>query len=663
MSKTTNVEKKPTKVKNVNELVKLIKINEENVKKFTVPEIVKVLTKFSDLYHNKGEPLVSDEIYDYIREYLEEIDPHNSFLSEIGAPIKGTKEMVVLPFPMGSLQKFKPDDGRLDKWNLKYPGPYIVSDKLDGASAQLWKSHDGKLYFYSRGDGIEGQDISHLINIIFSNDVLAVLPNGTSVRGELIISCKNFTEKLSTYMKNGRNAVAGLVNSKTVDNKVASVTDFVTYSILSPRMSQEEQLEKLAVWGFNVVTYKKFTELSDKIMSKYLTGRHKKLLYEMDGLVGVDDSTIYEHKSGFPDYMFAFKMMTANQMAEAIVTKISWELSRDGYIKPTITINPVKLRGVTVTSATAHNAKFIVDNKLGVGSKIKIIRSNDVIPYIMEVLTSSNSGEADMPEYEYMWNHTGVDLIVKKLEGSAKKIVTIKLLMGFFAGIGSKYLGEGIITKLVHNGYDSVERILNADHTELENIEGIGSTMVNNIYDEIDRAFNEISLVTFMSASHEFGRGLAEKKLEKILEMYPDILKKTWDKDEMIEKIIEVKGFDEKLATLFASNFQKFKLFYEKIGKIKDLSRFNMIKKITVNKNAKFTGMIFVFTGPRDKKLEKYLSENGGKIDNTVTKTTTYLIHDDNADKTSSKFEKAEKQNVIIMSNTEFKEKYKLLII
>lgn len=645
--------------KNIKDLIKMIKISEDNVKSMTPSEIVKVLEKLSDEYHTKGKPLVQDHIYDYIKDYLEEIDGNNPYLSKVGAPVTGSKEEVELPFEMGSLQKFKPFDGKLEKWISKYSGPFYLSDKLDGVSAQLWKNHSNELFLYSRGDGTYGTNISHLIPILFTNEILNSIPTGTSVRGELIISIKNFA-KISSYMKNARNAVAGLVNSKTVDTKVAKITNFVTYAILSPRYNQEKQFELLKNWGFSVVNHKKVDSLSNELLTKALVTRKTHAIYEMDGLVCVDDSTLYEHKGGYPDHMFAFKMITDDQMAEVTVTKITWKISKYGYLKPTINIKPVDLKGVTVKKATAHNAKFIVDNKIGTGSVLKVIRSGDVIPYIMEVLSPSASGKGDLPDVECEWNSTGVDLVVKKMNNNSKNIVTTKLLHGFFSIIGVKQFGEERVAKFVSCGYDTVPKILTANKNDLAQIEGFGHTIIETIYNEIDKAFDEMSLVTFMSASHKFGRGLAEKKLQKILDTYPDILKQKWNENETIEKIQQVDGFSEKLATLFATNLKNFKTFYNEISKIKNISRFDKIKKKVLKTGLIFSGISVVFTGKRDKELEKYIVENGGIVEDTFKKTCTYLIHDDNADKSSSKFEKAEKANVKIISKSEFKLKYKI---
>ena len=122
----------------------------------------------------------------------EEKDPENPYLEEVGAPVKGTKKKVKLPYEMGSLIKIKPETGALEKWVKKFGGPYVVSDKLDGASVQLYKDKDGNVMLHSRGKSIEGQDVSHLIAYVTSNESIKNLPKNSSVRGELIISKNNF---------------------------------------------------------------------------------------------------------------------------------------------------------------------------------------------------------------------------------------------------------------------------------------------------------------------------------------------------------------------------------------------------------------------------------------------------------------------------------------
>ena len=105
------------------------------VKDIDSKKLAKILRDLSLVYYNTGETLVSDEVFDYLKDHLEKIDPINDFLNEVGAPID-SKEKVKLPYPMGSLDKIKPSTQELDKWKIDFKGPYVISDKLDGISAQ-----------------------------------------------------------------------------------------------------------------------------------------------------------------------------------------------------------------------------------------------------------------------------------------------------------------------------------------------------------------------------------------------------------------------------------------------------------------------------------------------------------------------------------------------
>lgn len=647
-----------TKIRNMNILIKLV--NDDNyrdkINDMTEDELVKLLKKLSDAYYNEDESLVPDNVYDVLREKLEEINPDNEYLTEVGAPIKGTKKIVKLPYGMGSLQKIKPTTGDVDKWSKKYKGPFVLSDKIDGVSAQIYKSKKGELFLFSRGDGKEGQDISHLIPYLLTKKTIDLIPNNVSIRGEIVISKKNF-KKISGFMKNARNAVAGLVNSKTVDKRVAEITELVAYSILHPRYKQSDQMKILKGLNLNVVEYDIKNKLSDELLTNYLKKRKEKSIYDIDGIVCTDDSKVYDHVIGYPEHSMAFKMITDDQYAIATVVDVLWDPSMDGYLKPRVKINPIDLVGTTVTYATAHNAKFIKDNGIGPGAKIKIIRSGDVIPYIMEVVEKK---EAKMPtEYNYEWNETEVDIILTDLDGDGGTIVQIKLINNFFNKMGVKFLSKGFVTKLVENGYDTIPKILTAKRNKLSKIEGMGEKTINKIFDEIDRAFNEVDIVTFMSASHKFGRGLGEKKIKEIFDVYPNILNEKLTKSELVDKVLEVHGFSDKSANLFADKLDSFKKFYNEIAKIKDISRFNEVSVKSDKKSDNvLKGEIIVFTDFRDKNLEKLVEKNMGKVSSAVSGKTTLLVHGDDSDKSSSKYMKAKSLNIKIMSKSAFIKKY-----
>ena len=156
-----------------------------------IDTLVEVLLKFNEAYHSTDKPLVTDQVYDILYDKLKERDLDNKFFKIIGSKVKIKKEEVKIPFPMGSLSKIKPDTGFLEPWLNKYKGPYIVSDKLDGISAQIYNDPKLGLKMYTRGEmtdeGNIGQDITDLLKYIDCGEIKNI-PVGTSVRGELIIT-------------------------------------------------------------------------------------------------------------------------------------------------------------------------------------------------------------------------------------------------------------------------------------------------------------------------------------------------------------------------------------------------------------------------------------------------------------------------------------------
>ena len=658
--------------KNTEDLVKKIssgKINIQNyINNLDEKKIEKILRDLSSYYYNEGISLVSDEIFDMLKEYLEKISPDNAFLNEIGAPIE-SKEKVKLPYSMGSLDKIKPDSQILDKWKKSYKGPYVISDKLDGISCQLYLTKNS-LRLYTRGDGEYGQDISYLAPYLVDIENLVTnkeLKYPVSVRGELIISKKNF-KKLGDKFKNARNAVSGFVNAKKVDKALSEVVEFIGYNVIEPKLTQEEQMKFLKKNKITkkIVEYKiyNFDELTNERLSKYLEERRNESNYEVDGIVVYDSSRHYDHSSGNPEHGFAFKTVLADQYAEALVVDVIWDASMDGFLKPRVQINPLNLVGVTITYATAFHGKFVEENKLGPGSIIKIIRSGDVIPHIMEVIKPSTSGKPKMPDVEYIWDKNHVNILVKNMsKGEYANMIKAKKMDYFFSMINVKNISLGILTKLVDNGYDNIISILDADKKKLANIEGFGNKLIDKIFENIDESFKNLTLDKLMAASHVFGTGLAEKKIKQIIKDIPDILKIS-NKKELREKVINVEGFSDILADKFVDNLETFVIFYNQLKKRFDLKYLEDIiskKKEEKTKEQTFKDQKIVFTGFRDAVLQDLIESLGGKVSTSVSSKTTLVVHADN-ETTSSKLKDAEKNNITIISKTKFLEKYNIIV-
>ena len=603
-------------------------------------EIVEKLKKAAYDYYNKKKSSLTDEEYDKLYDELKRIDPENDFFKEVGSYQEG---MVQLPFKMGTLKKVKYDNNALEKWLKIYTGNYIISDKLDGVSAQIYKNKNGESRMYTRGTYTEGKDITKLLKYIRIGE----MENGMSIRGELIISKEDF--KNIEDMDNIRNTVAGIVNSKKVNEKNAKYLQFVAYTIIYPKYKQIEQLKILEKRGFKVVTYEIHQKIDNEMLKEYLIDRRVNGEFEIDGIVCTDNGKIYENDEIEPKHSVAFKAQLDDQMAEAKVIDVIWDVTMDGYLKPVIKINPVNLVGVVISNATAHNAKYIVDNKIGIGAEIIIIRSNDVIPYILKVIKPAK--EIGYPLTKYKWNKTKVDFIVD--DDTLNQGINVKRIGYFFKTIKVKHLSEETILKMVENGFDTIIKILKADKNVLYKIKGLGEKSIDKIYKNIEVTFTKIKLGELMSASHIFGRGLGTKKINQIINMYPDILTRKITKDELLN----IDGFGNILADLFLENYDKFMKFYNEIGEEIDLTRFeNIIKK---EKGEIFKDQVIVMTGFRDRELEQKIIDNGGEVTTAVSKNTTLVICN-NLEDTSKKLEKAKELGIKIITLKNFKELYNI---
>ena len=436
-------------------------------KKLSVKEIIDLLIKSDIQYYNLGEPIFNDDEYDEIKEYLRNIDKKNEYFKRVGADVAIDN-------------KIKDDDKTLQKWLKKYnsPSSYVISEKLDGISC-LIIINNNKIRIYTRGNGIYGQDITQLKDIIkgipIFNDKQKI-----AIRGELIINKTNWI-KIADKGANARNVVAGTINSKVIDKYIAKYIEFIAYDVLNPRTNIKKALDYAASLKFNVVKHTIKSELSVSSLYDLFKNWKETSNYEIDGLV-VTHNDIYKIKSGEnPKYSFAFKSLKMQEEVDVIVSDIEWNISKDKYIKPIVKFNEIKLNGVKIKQATGFNADYIVKNIIGVGSKITIIRSGDVIPYIKNVITPSTNGKPLMPLLPYKWK--GKDII---LENNAKnREQDIKIYSYFMKTLNIKGIGEGIITKLYDNSYDTLNKIINISKNELLNIEGFKEKSANNLIESL----------------------------------------------------------------------------------------------------------------------------------------------------------------------------------
>jgi NAD-dependent DNA ligase len=599
----------------------LLKDSEKFIDTQTLNVLIEVSTYAAEKYHT-GESIISDKLYDALFDEITKRDPNNLFLKKVG--FEATKNKIKLPYFMGSMDKLKTtEQDKLNKWKKKYnKNDYIIMDKLDGISGLYINDSKGNIKLYTRGDGTTGQDISYLINTIPSLKNIKGLKNKISIRGEIIISKKNWKKYVEQF-SNARNMVSGLVNAKKVDTNIMKDIDFIVYEILEPRMKQSEQFELMTKYNIKNVYYEYLdkNDLDFEMLDEILLERREKSEYEIDGIIISDDSLQEINSDGNPSWAFAFKDASEKLTADVLVKDVEWNVSKDGYLKPKLVLEPTALSGVTISNATAFNAKYIIDNQIGPGSIVKIIRSGDVIPHVLEVIKKT---KVKMPNIPYEWNDTNVDLIAI---GEKSDDQIIKELTFFAEKLNIANLSEGLITNFVENGIDDIFKIINVTKAQLMELDGFKDKLVNKIYDNIQTGLNGASLVQFMNATNIFGHNFGHKRLEKIFNVYGNNFIK-FMKEHSIKQIhddvIAIDGFDEITAKQFSETIHEFIKVFEKIP---EAVRKSIIKNSEVVKvSEKFKGKKFVFSGFRNKEWEEYIIENGGEVVGSVSKNTSYLV-------------------------------------
>jgi len=631
------------------------------IEKATDDQISKMILFASKKYYN-DEAVMTDDEFDFLVDELKKRDSKHPTLSKIGAPLPKVTEIkkVKLPYHMGSMDKYKlSDEKQFKNWLSKFTGPYTITDKLDGVSALFhWK--DGKAHLYKRGDDMMGSDVSFLIPYIPSLSKIK-LGEETAVRGELIISLDNY-DKYEGDKTNPRSMVAGLTNKKTIVAKDMALIDFVGYEMLYPRYVHTEQLKKINEYGFITVYHTLLNSIDFNKLIELLQDRKKTSKYDVDGIIVTDNNMHPVTATKNPDYAFAFKELPDKLTAECKVIEVEWNISKDGYIKPTVLIEPVKLSGVTIKRATGFNGKFINDNKIGKGSIIEITRSGDVIPHILKVVKATG---ADMPDFAYKWNETNVDIVVDESKNKNKEVIReqrISELTYFVTHMNMKYLNEQTVAKLYDAGYDNIVKILELTKSDLMKLDNFKETMTDKIYESIQKSIEEVNILTLATASNLFGHSFGGKRLKKIFENYPKVFVwiKNKSRDDIVKALKELEGFEDTLAGMFADNIGEFEKLVMKLPKNIQNKVMEYNGKIEVVEDSNILGKTFVFSDFRNKEWEEYIEKHGGKISSSISSKTSYLVTTQEAinKATNSKVVKAMELKVEILSKESFEKKF-----
>lgn len=622
----------------------------ESLTKTQLNNMIKEANKQYHAYQtNQKAPVLTDAEYDIAKEYLQSKYPDADALQDIGADVP-EKMKVTLPVNMPSMDKIKPDTDALRLWCQTYHGPYLLSCKLDGVSGLYYSQHNQRK-LYTRGNGTVGQDISHLLK------ALETIPNvpDVVVRGEFIVAKTKFMSAYQNDFANIRNMVAGIINRKTVDKKAKDV-DFVAYEVIEPVLPPSQQMTFLQQKGFLTVQHLPHSTLNNEFLSETLTSWREQYAYEIDGIIVADDR-VHPRVAGNPSHAFAFKMVISDQMAETQVVDVIWTASKDGYLKPRVRLNPVRIGGVKIEYATGFNGQYIESNKIGVGAVIQIVRSGDVIPYIKSILVPAE--HAKMPTVAYTWTDTHVDIMLANKDDDP--VVLEKQITSFFTTLEVDGLSSGNVRRLIQGGYNSVPKILKMRMDDYLAIEGFQTKLSQKIHDSIHEKVAKSTLVQLLAACGCLGRGLGQRKIKPILEAFPHILTSGETNPEKISKLQSIDGIGKENAHTFVENIPHCITFLTACGlqeRLLPTATTTTLTDVSPYEEHELYGKKVVFTGFRDKALMETLETQykvsfGSSVSKQTFMVVVKTVDDDNA-----KVKQARKHEIPIMVFTDFKAKY-----
>lgn len=357
------------KNKTFNELFKEIKDQ--------ITLLSEVIVLASELYYKDGTSPLLDREFDLLIETLRSLNKDHPILSMTGWGYR-PKEGVKHPYGhIGGIDVKLKDKNQIPLESKKF----CVSAKLDGGSVTVYYKNGYFQYALSRGDGVHGEDVSR--NALRKSPIDLKRNFTGYVRCEAVISYENF--KKFPVDRRIRNSAVGLLKGTANDLELFKYLDFIPVRIFdanSNRFYSKGSGEFIGICGQSPFIRMKFSEsqmgnpklyISKEIMQNLAMG------YPSDGLVieTFDLSSCYAFK--FDD-----------ELVDVIVSKIEWNTQPSGKIFPLVHYSPVLISGCISSKATGKSHEFINNNKIGVNAIIKIVRSGEVIPNIMEVITPSN---------------------------------------------------------------------------------------------------------------------------------------------------------------------------------------------------------------------------------------------------------------------------------
>ena len=653
-----------------------------------IDELVKLLNKASYEYYALDNPTITDQEYDSLMDELIRLETQNPSLVrsdsptvKIGTEVISEFKKVTHEIPMMSLGDIFNEEEVIafdEKVRKIVPNPkYVCELKIDGLSVSLLYKNGRLVRGATRGDGTVGEDITHNVRTI--KNVPLSLPEDIDieVRGEIYMPKSSFEslnkerrEKNEKEFANPRNAAAGSV--RQLDSKIASSRNLSTFMYHIPEpdkynlSNQYDSLEFMKKLTFTVNPNIVLVDSIDAVMEyiNYWDKQRKELPYEIDGIVIKVNNYNDQRKLGVtakvPKWAIAYKFP-----AEEVLTKvkaIEFCVGRTGKITPRADLDPVRLAGSIVRSATLNNQDYIKEKDVRIGDIVSIRKAGEIIPEVVEVKKERRSG-SELP-FEMIENCPICGTKLSKKEDEVAYFCTnpncdarnIEGLIHFSSrdAMNIEGFGERIVEDFYNMGFlKSIDAYYNLKNykEDLMELEGFGEKSINNLLINIENS-KKNSLEKLI-----FGLGIKHvgKKTAYILSEYFGSIDKLIESD--VENLSNIPDVGTGIATSIVNYFSDNKNI-ELINKLKSYDlNMNFISK-EKNINELFNNRTFVLTGTLNSMsrndAKELIERLGGKNTSSVSKKTDVVIVGQSP---GSKYDDAVKLGITIWNEDEFIEK------
>lgn len=592
----------------------------------------------------QGKPQVSDSVYDQLEDELRKLAPGHPALEAVGSIPEGKGRKVPHATPMLSLQKvYDPD--QLASWLEGHEA--VGTIKIDGNSMSLIYENGEWTGAKTRGDGRIGEDVTDKITWV--NNIPKTLPHNLTgeVRGELFCRLSRFAALVEDMVArdleaptNPRNIVSGILGRKNhID--LASYFEFMAFDLLqSPQQLTREQdkLSRLGDLGFALPYHQLIADTSgcDAFLAEV-----KAMMTDgdiaLDGAVFSYDDISYQNQLGdtshHPRYKMSFKWQGDTKVTT--IERIHWETSRLGIVTPVAIVEPVELSGAMITRVTLHNAEHVKQHELKTGDVIEIVRSGEVIPKFLTVVSAAKGQGAwleNCPSCGHPLTFDGVRLRCPNSSGCPAQ--QSKSILNWIKATGIDDISDKRLEALLSSGLVQViPDLYTLQHEDLTKLPLTKDKMATKIITNIAGA-KTLPLAVFLNGLGIPGMG--QSSWEKLTHHY-DSLEAI--RELTTEQVVAIDGFAAKSAEDVVDHLvAKSELIDELLA-----VGVSIIRPAKAAASADLADMKFVITGklsePRSA-IEQKIKARGGKIQSSVSSQTSVIVCND-PESSSSKAKKA----------------------